>query len=102
MQAAQHFIVEMTLKPVPADIYQQLGHAEIAYTKEQIDAGKLTQLLVTADHQRYWMLFAVTCEQQLKSILEGFPLYTFFDYSCTPVMDMVAAARAGLGDPNIA
>lgn len=101
MPHEQNFVVEMTLKAVPPATYQRLGRAEVAYTQQQIANGKLRQLLVTPDHQRYWMVFAVSGEDQLKSILEGFPLYSFFDLSYTPVMDMVAASKAGLTDPNL-
>jgi muconolactone delta-isomerase len=99
--ANQNFVVEMHLMPVPADIYQKLGRAEIDYTQEQMAAGKLTQLLVTQDHRKYWMVIAVDGEDELRSIMEGFPLHKFFDYTVNPVTDMVAASAAGLTDPNL-
>ena len=95
------FVVEMTLKAVPPEPCQQLGRAEVEYTQQQMTSGRLTQLLVTEDHRRYWMVFSVSCEQELNSVLQGFPLYQFFDYSYSQVMDMVAATKAGLTDPNL-
>ncbi|MGI9308452.1 MAG: muconolactone Delta-isomerase family protein [Gammaproteobacteria bacterium] len=97
----QNFVVEMSLGTVPPDAYQELGHAEMEYTQEQMAAGKLTQLLVTKDHKRYWMVFAVRDEGELRAVLEGFPLHRFFDYSIHPVVDMVAASAAGVTDPNL-
>lgn len=101
MDNKKNFVVEMTLKAVPPETYQLLGRAEVEYTQQQMASGKLTQLLVTEDHRRYWMLFSVSTEQELKSVLQGFPLYQFFDYSYHQVMDMVAASKAGLTDPNL-
>ncbi len=101
VMAQQKFLVEMSLDSIPGDIYQELGRAEMTYTQAQIQAGKLSQLLVTADHRRYWMVFTVRDEHELRSILENFPLHRFFDYSIHPVQDMVAASAAGLVDPNL-
>ena len=101
MPSEQNFVVEMQLQPVPPDAYQELGRAEMLYTQAQMEAGKLTQLLVTNDHRRYWLVFAVADETELKSILEGFPLHAFFEYSYHAVADMVAASKAGLTDPNL-
>jgi len=101
MSSEQNFVVEMQLQPVPPDAYQELGRAEMLYTQAQMEAGKLTQLLVTGDHRRYWMAFAVADEAELKAILEGFPLHAFFKYSYYSVVDMVAASKAGLTDPNL-
>jgi muconolactone delta-isomerase len=97
----QNFVVEMSLGNIPSDVYQELGRAEMEYTQDQMAAGKLTQLLVTTDHKRYWMIFAVNDEEELRSILEGFPLHRFFDYSIHSVADMVAASAAGVTDPNL-
>ena len=91
----------MTLQAIPPEIYQQLGRAEVEYTQQQMASGRLTQLLVTEDHHRYWMVFSVSGEQELNSVLQGFPLYQFFDFSYSQVMDMVAASEAGLTDPNL-
>lgn len=101
MDKKKHFVVEMTLQAIPPETYQQLGHAEVKYTQQQMANGKLTQLLVTQDHRRYWMVFSVSGEQELTSVLQGFPLYQFFDYNYHQVMDMVAASAAGLTDPNL-
>ena len=101
MDNKKNFVVEMTLKAVPPETYQLLGRAEVEYTQQQVACGKLTQLLVTEDHRRYWMVFSVSTEQELSSVLEGFPLYQFFDYKYHQVMDMVAASAAGLTDPNL-
>ena len=101
MNEKKHFVVEMKLLAVPPETYQQLGRAEVEYTQQQMACGKLTQLLVTQDHRRYWMVFTLSCEQELNSVLQGFPLYQFFDYSYHQVMDMVAASEAGLTDPNL-
>jgi muconolactone delta-isomerase len=98
---SQNFVVEMQLKPIPPDAYQELGHAEIEYTKEQIAAGRLTQLLVTNDHKRYWMVYAVGDEAELLAVLQGFPFHSYFDYSYYSVMDMVEASKAGMTDPNL-
>jgi muconolactone delta-isomerase len=97
----QNFVIEMSLTPVPADVYQESGRAEMEYTQEQMAAGNLTQLLVTEDHRKYWMVFSVSDETELRSVLEGFPLYRFFDYTVHAVVDMVAASAAGLTDPNL-
>jgi len=97
----QNFVVEMSLGPIPPDVYQERGRAEMEYTQDQMAAGKLTQLLVTTDHKRYWMVFAVKDEKELRSVLEGFPLHDFFDYKINPVADMVAASAAGVKDPNL-
>ena len=97
----QNFVVEMTLQPVPEDAYQKLGRAEMEYTQVQMEAGKLAQLLVTTDHRRYWMVFAVADEAELRAVLEGFPLHAFFNYQINPVIDMVAATADGLTDPNL-
>jgi len=97
----QNFVIEMSLRDIPADVYQELGRAEMEYTQQQMAAGKLTQLLVTSDHKRYWLVFAVSDEQELKTVLEGFPLYRFFDYKINSVLDMVAATAAGVTDPNL-
>jgi muconolactone delta-isomerase len=97
----QNFVVEMSLGEVPPDAYQELGRAEMEYTQAQMEAGKLTQLLVTNDHKKYWLVFAVKDEHELKSVLEGFPLHKYFDYSINPVLDMVAASAAGVTDPNL-
>lgn len=102
MLKAKHFVVEMELQAIPPDTYQRLGQAEIDYTRQQIETGKLCQLLVTEDHRRYWMVFAVETEEELLSILRGFPLYPFFDCRHHPVLDMVAASKAGFTDPNLA
>ena len=91
----------MTLGTIPADAYRELGRAEMEYTQAQMQTGKLSQLLVTADHKRYWMVFAVRDERELRAILENFPLHRFFDYTVHPVQDMVAASAAGLVDPNL-
>ena len=96
-----HYVVEMRLQPISPEDYQALGQAEIDYTKEQIDAGILQQLLVTEDHKQYWMIMAVDNEADLLSVLTGFPLHAYFDYRYYPVLDMVAAARAGVTDPNL-
>jgi muconolactone delta-isomerase len=101
MNEKKHFVVEMKLQAIPPETYQQLGRAEVEYTQQQMASGKLTQLLVTEDHCRYWMVLSVSCEQELNSVLLGFPLYQFFDYSYHQVMDMVAASEAGLTDPNL-
>ena len=101
MTPVKNFVVEMQLLPVPPDAYQELGHAEIEYTKDQIESGALTQLLVTDDHRKYWMIFVVSGEDELLRVLEGFPLHPFFDYTYFPVMDMVAAAKSGMTDPNL-
>jgi muconolactone delta-isomerase len=77
----QNFVVEMSLGKIPSDVYQERGRAEMEYTQDQMAAGKLTQLLVTKDHKQYWMVFAVSDEAELHSILEGFPLHSFFDCS---------------------
>ena len=98
----QNFVIEMRLAPVPADVYQESGRAEMEYTQAQMAAGKLTQLLVTEDHKKYWMVLAVSDEQELRSVLEGFPLYRFFDFTVHSVADMVAASAAGVTDPNLA
>lgn len=97
----QNFVVEMSLGEIPRDVYQERGRPEMEYTQDLMAAGKLTQLLVTADHKRYWMVFAVTDQDELQSILEGFPLHDFFDCSIHPVTDMVAASAAGVTDPNL-
>jgi len=97
----QTFVIEMSLEKIPGDVYQERGQAEMEYTQDQMAAGKLTQLLVTKDHKRYWMVFSVTDEDELRSILEGFPLHSFFDYSIHPVADMVAASASGVTDPNL-
>ena len=47
------------------------------------------------------MVFSVSGEKELKSILEGFPLHRYFDYSYHKVLDMVAASKMGLSDPNL-
>ena len=101
MDNKKNFVVEMTLQAVPSETYQLLGRAEVEYTQQQMACGKLTQLLVTEDHKRYWMVLCVSGEQELNSVLQGFPLYQFFDYSHHEVMDMVAASEAGLVDPNL-
>jgi muconolactone delta-isomerase len=101
MNQEKNFVVEMTLKAVPPETYQKLGRAEVEYTQQQMASGKLTQLLVTEDHRRYWMVFSLSCEQELHSVLQGFPLYHFFEYNYYQVMDMVAASEAGLTDPNL-
>ncbi len=95
------FVVDMSLASVPEDAYQNLGKAEIEYTQEQMATGKLTQLLVTKDHRKYWMVFAVDGEHELRSVLEGFPLHPFFDYTIHSVTDMVAASTAGVTDPKL-
>jgi muconolactone delta-isomerase len=97
----QNFVVEMSLAKVPGDKYQELGRAEMEYTQQQMEAGKLTQLLVTTDHKRYWLVFAVSDEEELRSVLEGFPLHRYFDYTVHSVLDMVAASAAGVTDPNL-
>jgi muconolactone delta-isomerase len=97
----KNFVVEMTLQAVPPETYQKLGRAEVEYTQQQMASGNLTQLWVTEDHRRYWMVLSVSCEQELNSVLQGFPLYQFFDYSYHQVIDMVAASAAGLMDPNL-
>jgi muconolactone delta-isomerase len=97
----QNFVIEMALSPVSPDAYQELGRAEMEYTQEQMGAGKLTQLLVTRDHRRYWMVWAVEDEAELRALLEGFPLHAYFDYTIHPVADMVAASAAGVTDPNL-
>ena len=98
----QNFVVEMKLEKIPADAYQKLGRAEMEYTQAQMEAGKLTQLLVTTDHKRYWMVFAVEDKDELMSVLQGFPLHAYFDYTINPVLDMVAASTQGVTDPNLA
>jgi len=97
----QNFVVEMSLGKIPSDVYQELGRAEMEYTQDQMAAGKLTQLLVTTDHKRYWMVFAVTDEDELRSILKGFPLHSYFEAAIHPVADMVAASASGNTDPNL-
>ncbi len=97
----QNFVVEMTLQPVTPEAYKEKGRAEMEYTQDQMAAGKLTQLLVTSDHRRYWVVFAVADEAELCSILEGLPLHAFFDYKINPVIDIVAASVAGVTGPNL-
>jgi len=97
----QNFVVEMSLGTIPSDVYQEHGRAEMEYTQDQMAAGKLTQLLVTKDHKRYWMVFAVTDENELLSILEGFPLHSYFESDIHPVADMVAASASGVTDSNL-
>ena len=97
----QNCVVEKTLQPVTPEAYKEKGRAEMEYTQKQMAAGKLTQLLVTSDHRRYWMVFAVADEAELCSIPEGFPLHVFFDYKINPVVDIVAASAAGVTDPNL-
>ena len=97
----QNFVVEMSLGTIPRDVYQKLGRKEMEYTRLQMTAGKLTQLLATDDYKRYWMVFAVADESELRSVLEGFPLHQYFAYAIHPVRDMVAASAAGITDPNL-
>jgi len=97
----QNFLVEMSLAKIPSSVYQEHGRAEMEYTQDQMATGKLTQLLVTTDHKRYWMVFAVTDEKELQSILEGFPLHSYFESTIHPVADMVAASASGVTDPNL-
>jgi len=101
MKIKDNYIVEMTLKPIPPDVYQNKGHAEIQYTQEQMEAGILKDLMVTEDHKRYWLSFAVDSEQEFLDTLRGFPLYDYFDYSYHKVLDMKVQAAAGLTDPNL-
>jgi len=96
-----NFVIEMGLKPVPPEVYQELGKAEVDYTQLQMSAGKLTQLLVTPDHKRYWMAWEVADEAELRERLEGFPLHAYFDYTVHSVIDMVEASRAGMTDPAL-
>ena len=74
-----NFVVEMSLKPVQPEVYQELGKAEVDYTELQMNSNKLTQLLVTRDHKRYWMAWEVADEAGLRERLEGFPLRAYFD-----------------------
>ena len=99
--AEQNFVVEMTLRPVPPEAYKEKGRAEMEYTQEQMVRGKLTQLLTTNDHRRYWMVYAVDSQDELQDILNGFPLHDFFEYTIHPVTDIVAAAERGVTDPNL-
>jgi len=96
-----NFVIEMSLKPVPPEVYQELGKAEVDYTQLQMANGKLTQLLVTNDHKRYWMVWDVEDELELNTLLQGFPLHDYFDYTINPVMDMVVASTAGMTDPAL-
>ena len=101
MPQEQNYVVEMTLRDIPPDVYQERGRAEMEYTQEQMAAGKLTQLLVTENHKRYWMIFAVDDAQELQTVLQGFPLHDYFDYKCHAVLDVVHASKAGVTDPNL-
>ena len=98
---AQNFVVEMQLHPVPSEAYKEHGRAEMEYTQEQMANGKLAQLLVTKNHRKYWLVFAVADDAELKQVLEGFPLHAYFEYTVHPVIDMVAASAAGVTDPNL-
>ena len=97
----QNFVVEMTLGKIPPEVYQKLGKAETEYTQAQMAAGKLTQLLVTGDHKRYWLIFDVADKDELLDVLQGFPLHDYFDYTIHPCLDMVAASARGVTDPNL-
>jgi len=77
-----------------------LGKAEDEYTQLQMQRGKLTQLLVTEDHKRYWMVFAVADETELRNILENFPMHKYFNYKVNSVVDIVAMVAAGIKGPT--
>ncbi len=96
-----NFVIEMGLKPVPSEVYQELGQAEVDYTQLQMNSGKLTQLLVTPDHKKYWMVWECVSQEELLSLLQGFPLHDYFDYTVHAVMDMVVASKAGMTDPAL-
>ena len=96
-----NFVIEMQLKPVPPEVYQELGKAEVEYTEQQMSAGKLTQLLVTHNHKRYWMAWSCEDEAELLRLLQGFPLYAYFDHTVHAVIDMVEASKAGMTDPAL-
>ena len=95
------FIVTMTLKPVPKDVYLAQGKAENDYAQRLMDAGTIAQFYVTQDHKNYWIIFSVADEQTLLTTLKGFPFYAYFEYSYHQVIDMVAAVAAGMTDPNL-
>jgi len=97
----KNFVIEMQLKPVPPEVYQELGKAEVDYTQLQMNEGKLADLLVTPDHKRYWMVWSVADEAELMDCLQGFPLHDYFDYQVSAVLDMVAASKAGVTDPAL-
>jgi len=96
-----NFVIEMSLKSVPPEVYQELGKAEVDYTQVQMNEGKLTELLVTPDHRRYWMVWDVADSGELDTRLRGFPLYDYFDYTVHEVMDMVEASKVGMTDPAL-
>ncbi|ARN76069.1 muconolactone Delta-isomerase [Oceanicoccus sagamiensis] len=95
------FIVTMTLKPVPHDVYMKRGKAENEYTQSLMASGVISQFYVTENHRHYWIVFDVESEQVLEKKLQGFPLYSYFEYKFEKVIDMVAAVAGGLTDPNL-
>lgn len=101
MKIKENYMVEMTLKPIPEDVYQARGQAEMDYTKEQMDKGILKDLMVTENHKQYWLSFCVDSEQDFLDCLKGFPLYDYFDYRYHKVLDMKVQSAAGLTDPNL-
>ena len=95
------YIVTMTLKPVPNDVYMAKGKAENDYAQSLMASGVIRQFYVTENHKSYWIAFDVDSEKSLLHNLEGFPLYAYFDYEFHKVIDMVAAVAGGLTDPNL-
>jgi|GEM_PF-2211216 len=97
-----NFVIEMQLKPLPPQVYQELGKAEVEYTEQQMNASKLTQLLVTHKHKRCWMASNCKDAEELHPLMQGFPLHAYFDYTVHPVIDMVEASKAGMTEPALA
>ncbi len=95
------FIVTMTLKPVPREVYMEKGKAENDYAQALMASGVISQFYVTENHKHYWIVFDVETEPMLEEKLRGFPFYSYFDYSIEKVIDMVAAVAGGMTDPNL-
>ena len=94
----KNYLIEMSLKPIPKEVYLEKGAAENAYAKKLMDDGIITSFHVSEDHKSYWINFLVDNEESLTRTLQGFPFYPYFDYKVNSVIDMIAAVKTGLTD----
>lgn len=88
------YFVDLEVGEVPKAFYQENGQKEIDYTRELIHSGKIKQLLVSKNRRHSMITFAVCDQEELNSLLDGFPLKPYFTINHREVMDLAEMVRS--------
>lgn len=88
------YFVDLEVGEVPKAFYQENGQKEIDYTRELIHSGKIKHLLVSKNRRHSMITFAVCDQEELNSLLDGFPLKPYFTINHREVMDLAEMVRS--------